>query len=106
MRLFDTEVGEKYQSESGELLHVITVEEGKIEARVNGTGFILRADCQKALMGWSVIRGTKLTDQQYQVKLDAFWNARDDQDGRVEPAIKRAAWVWDSSIDDWKVADA
>lgn len=77
------EVGDKFQSKTGELIHVLNTED-TIEARINGSAFCIAADTPYSQSGVPKLFGKRITDEEYKIKLDDFWYRRDTQTDRIE----------------------
>lgn len=77
-------VGDKLMwtgGESNELLHVLKSKNGKFEARVNGSEFCLTGETANLLASGEF---TKISDEEYKTKLDAFWASGKPKGERVE----------------------
>lgn len=77
---------DKFQSGTGELIHVIEVRINQfIDARVNGSPYCLRVPNNiRGLEGIKKVFGKRITDQEYKTKLEEFWSKRDDFENRIE----------------------
>lgn len=75
-------VGTKLRFKNGqELVHVLSLKNGKFEARVNGSKFNITGEVSNLIDSESFV---KITDDEYNTELDAFWASGRPQGERVE----------------------